>query len=150
MFVVHPTPQLTISTIPNSGPVVGMLYTVICSVTKPANGVLSVEWKNSNGLLVKTFGNIHVGSPVQTDIGANLTLEFSKVTVVDEGIYVCYSSLILENYQLTVSDFMPIDVTAPGKQYECIKYSINILLKDKSLMEFVSDIFFHYKIDWLI
>ena len=124
LFVVHPTPQFTISTIPNTGPVAGMLYTVICSVTKPVSGVLSVKWKNSNGLLVKTFGNIRVGSPVQTDTGANLTLEFSKVTVVDEDTYVCHSSLILENYQLTVSDFISFDVTAPGKQYESIEYSL--------------------------
>ena len=96
-------------------PVADEPYYITCTATKAVGGgTLSVVWRDSDGRLVKSIGDLTVGDEVVSSNTSNVTLEFAKVRVDSKGEYVCDVSLALEDFDYTAIASTSYKLVAPG------------------------------------
>lgn len=116
ILIGYPSVPIMISTDPLSGPAVNQHYRVTCLVAKPVNGTLSVSWRR-NGLIVKSLNNIIISDPISTATGSTLTMTFTNnINLINEGTYTCSASLLMEDYNIVLSNSTDTVITAPGKE----------------------------------
>ena len=113
--LVPPTLNIHIDSSPSDGPLLDTSFTLSCVASPSVNGSVSLQWKDSKDLPVKSSSNLLVGETQSGLNGSHASLVFTRVREDDEDTFTCYGSLTLHEYPYhIVSESTSYTITSPG------------------------------------